>query len=94
MTVAAPGGEFDDSGRPNIHDVTFGFGDLLVNALYVRAEGLDLGCAPVERFALQLWPLTGRDLSWPPDAILADGADEVSLALIHAIRGAEPQFVE
>lgn len=79
MTVAHEADEFD--GGQNTQDVTFGFGEVLVNALYCRVEGVQFAPEASAEHALQLWPPTGSSLDWPPARISAAGATEVSRAL-------------
>ena len=83
MNVALEAEEFEQG--HNTQDVTFGFGEVLVNALYCPVEGVQFSPDASGDHVLQLWPSTGSALNWPPARIPATGATEVAQAVARAL---------
>lgn len=66
------------AGGPNAQDVTFGFGNLLINCLQTIRPEHEMPTESSPQHSRQLWPISTSHLQWPPERLTAEAADEVA----------------
>ena len=58
--------------RPNLKNTLFVFGDLLIQIFYCSEKDLIIHNNQADQKLLQIYPLTGVKLTWPPAKLLSN----------------------